>query len=73
MFEEMGMKISDRTPIYNDNQGAIKLAENPMHHAWNKHIDVKYHFVHESLLNDLISVNYVPTDDVSRYLYEGTQ
>ena len=26
--------------IYNDNQGAGKLAENPVHHSRSKHIDV---------------------------------
>jgi len=62
MFEELGMKIRDRTPIYNDNQGAIKLAENPVHHARSKHIDIRYHFVRESLSNGLITINYVPTD-----------
>jgi len=60
MFEEMGMKISDRISIYNDNQSAIELAENPVHHARNKHIDVRYHFVRESSSNGLISVSYVP-------------
>jgi len=45
MFDELGIKICDRIPIYNDNQSAIKLAENPVHHARSKHIDIRYHFV----------------------------
>ncbi|XP_068733401.1 uncharacterized protein [Montipora capricornis] len=31
--------------IYVDNQGAIALANNPVHHKRSKHIDVKYHYV----------------------------
>jgi len=64
MIEELGMKIRDRTPIYNDSQGVIKLAENPVHHARSKHIDIRYHFVCESLSNGLISINYVPNDEM---------
>ena len=30
-----------------DNQGAIKLAKNPMFHKRSKHIDIKYHFYKE--------------------------
>jgi len=68
MFEELGMKIRDRTPIYNDNQGVIKLSENSVHHVRSKHIDIRYHFVRKSLSNGLISINYIPTDEIfSRY------
>jgi hypothetical protein len=28
-----------------DNQGAISLTKNPIHHARTKHIDVQHHFV----------------------------
>lgn len=63
-LEELEMRIVEPTPIFNDNQGAIKLAGNPVYHARSKHIDVRYHFVRESLTNGLISVNYVPTDQM---------
>src|SRR5436305_4347497 len=34
--------------IFADNQGAIKLSENPRHHSRSKHIDVKFHFIREA-------------------------
>ena len=34
-----------RTPVLMvDNQSAIALAKNPVHHDRSKHIDTKYHF-----------------------------
>jgi len=31
--------------MYVDNQGAIALANNPIHHQRSKHIDVKHHYL----------------------------
>ena len=33
--------------VFEDNQGAISLAENPLCSARSKHIDVRFHFVRE--------------------------
>jgi len=30
-----------------DNQSAIVLSRNPVFHDHNKHIDIRYHFIHE--------------------------
>ncbi len=31
--------------VYEDNQGAIALAKNPVYRQRCKHVDIKYHFV----------------------------
>ena len=46
-----------------DNQGAIALAKDNKFHAWTKHIDLRYHFIHEAVEDGKIVVKYVPTDD----------
>ena len=46
-----------------DNQGAIALAKNPVHHKRSKHIDVKYHYVRLEIQNRAVSLTYVPTDN----------
>ena len=46
-----------------DNQGAIALANNPVHHKRSKHIDVKYHYVRLEIQNGAVSLTYVPTDN----------
>ena len=37
-----------KVPILNlDNQGALALAKNPVHHSRTKHIEIRYHFIRE--------------------------
>ena len=47
-----------------DIQGAIKLGENPKFHERTKHIDIKYHFVRDSIHQRLIELSYIPTTDM---------
>ena len=47
-----------------DNQGALKLCENPKFHERAKHIDIKYHFVRDSFHQGLIELSYIPTTDM---------
>ena len=49
--------------MYVDNQGAIALANNPIHHQRSKHIDVKYHYVRLEIQNRVLELAYIPTDN----------
>ena len=49
--------------MYLDNQGAIALANNPVHHKRSKHIDVKYHYVRLDIQCGIAELTYVPTDN----------
>ena len=49
--------------MYVDSQGAIALANNPVHHKRSKHIDVKYHYVRLEIQYGIIEFTYVPTDN----------
>ena len=46
-----------------DNQGAITLAKDNKFHARTKHIDLRYHFIHEVVEDGKIQVKYILTDD----------
>ena len=46
------------TVIKEDNQGIIAVAKNPILHARTKHIDIKFHFVRETLQDELIEIVY---------------
>ena len=48
--------------IYEDNQGVIKLADNPVNHLKTKHIVVHYHTIQEHIANSEIQLEYLPTD-----------
>jgi hypothetical protein len=34
--------------VYEDNQGAIDLVYNPVHHRRTKHVNVKYHYIRQA-------------------------
>ena len=36
------------TEVFEDNQGTIDLASNPVHHKRTKHVEVKYHYVRDA-------------------------
>jgi hypothetical protein len=49
--------------LLSDNQGALDIAENPTNFQRAKHIDIRFHFIRHALLNDSISIHYIPTSD----------
>jgi hypothetical protein len=63
LLKELQLAQEEPTTIYEDNQGAIALANNPIHHARTKHIDVKYHFIREQVQLGSVKLQYVPTAD----------
>ncbi|CAB1112367.1 unnamed protein product [Ectocarpus sp. CCAP 1310/34] len=58
MLPQVGMP---RIPIFEDNQGAIQLARNPISNSNSKHIDVRHHFLRELVERKEISVIHVPS------------
>ena len=52
------------TTIFQDNQGCISLAKNPVYHARTKHIDIKFHFLREKVMDEVIVLEYKPTEEM---------
>ena len=46
--------------LYCDNQSAIAVAKEDQFHARTKHIDIRYHFIHEAITRNIIEVRYCP-------------
>ena len=63
-MEDVGCKDVEGTLILCDNQGAIALAKNPVHHVRTKHIEVQHHFVREKVEKGTITLEYCPTEDM---------
>ena len=47
-LEELGLQ-QEKYVVYNDSQSAIHLSNNSTFHSRSKHIDVKYHWIHDVL------------------------
>jgi hypothetical protein len=44
------------TVIYCDNQSCIKLSENLVFHDWSKHIEIRYHFIHDYVQREVVEL-----------------
>ena len=49
-------------PIFEDNQGAVQLWQNPVSNSKSKYIDVRHHFLRELVRQGDISVNHDPSE-----------
>ena len=61
MFAEMQNLPVAKFILYADNQGALKLSQNPVYQQRSKHIDVKYHFTRHEIQNGTLSLVYIQT------------
>jgi len=61
----IGLKhwISPST-VFRDKKGAIRLSKDSTFHARTKHIDVHFHFILQTVLQDKIQLEYIPTFDM---------
>ena len=60
-LQDYGLML-DKIPILCDNTSAIAIANNPVQHSRTKHIDIRYHFLREHVMNGTVELHFVPTD-----------
>ncbi len=58
---EIGYIKLGPTTLFCNNVNNIKMAKNPIFHAWTKYIECHYHFVHEKVLSEDIDIKHVPS------------
>jgi hypothetical protein len=63
LMTELGFPPSGPTKIYCDNEAAIAIANNPVHHQRSKHIDIRYHRIRNHISNGDVEVLPVDTAD----------
>ena len=64
LLMEIGYSNGDAVVLHVDNQGAEKLATNPVYHKRTKHIDIRYHHVRDIVKNNEIVLKYCPTENM---------
>lgn len=55
---DLGFKQEKGTMIFVDNQLAIAIAKNPVHHGQTKHVKVKYHALRKTVNEQEIELRY---------------
>ncbi|CAL8176597.1 unnamed protein product [Prunus armeniaca] len=63
ILEELRGLQEGPTPVYCDNNSAIKLSKNPLLHGISKHIDVRYHFLRDLTKDETIDLIYCISED----------
>ena len=61
LLTSLGLEQAAPVVIYEDNQAAQKLAENPVLHDRAKHIDIRYHFIRELVEDMKIKIEHIQT------------
>ena len=61
-FNLLDMNLFNEPPkILSDSESALKLAHNPEFHKRTKHIDIQYHYIRQSVKDNLVSLLQVST------------
>ena len=63
LLTSLGKAPTSPTPLFTDNQSALRLIKNPEFHRGTKHIDVQYHVIREAFLANLLLPSFVSTHD----------
>ncbi|KAJ9561108.1 hypothetical protein OSB04_006268 [Centaurea solstitialis] len=58
---DYGFQLS-KIPIFCDNTSAIAIANNPVLHSKTKHIEIRYHFIRDYLMNGDVELQFIPTE-----------
>ncbi|RVW60823.1 Retrovirus-related Pol polyprotein from transposon TNT 1-94 [Vitis vinifera] len=62
LLEELRVPLKHPIVLYCDNQAAISIAKNPVHHDRTKHVEIDRHFIKEKIEEGVFKVNYTPTN-----------
>ena len=61
LLGELGKELKSPIKMFCDNQAAISIAKNPIHHDMRKHIEIDRHFISEKIEKEIVQLAYIPT------------
>ena len=63
LISELTNNEETKVKLMVDNQSAIMLSKNPVHHNRTKHIDTRYHIIRECVEDKKIEIVFIQTED----------
>ncbi|KAH7424153.1 hypothetical protein KP509_12G092900 [Ceratopteris richardii] len=63
IFSYLDVRVHKPIQIFSDSESAIAIANNLVHHARTKHIEIHYHYIREQLAKKHIELVYVPSSE----------
>ena len=61
LLTEFGFNITSPSPLLIENNSAVTVAKNPEHHGRMKHLDLLFHWLHDTVEAGYISPIHIPT------------
>ena len=59
LLDEMGFPQKNATVVHCDNEPAIRIASDDVHHARTKHINIRHHFVRDHISDGVVALKWV--------------
>jgi len=63
LLAELGLHAQTGSTVYGDNQSAIAVSHNGIKGERTKHVDIKYHFVTETVERGDVKLKWIPTTE----------
>ena len=63
LMQELGLSTTDVPLIYGDSQSAQALTRNDIKSERTKHVDIKYHYVHDEVAHGRVQLKWIPTTE----------
>lgn len=63
MLQELGLYVKTGSVVHGDNQSTIAVSKNGIKASRTKHVDVKYHFITETVEAGTVQLKWVPTTE----------
>jgi len=61
-LKELKVELSSKTRLMVDNKSAIDLAKHPASHGRSKHIETRFHFIHDQVCNGKLKVEHCTSE-----------
>jgi hypothetical protein len=70
--KELGLHSQTGSVVYGDNQSAIAVSENGVKGEKTKHVDIKYHFITETIERGDVVLKWIPSSEQQADIFTKT-